>query len=165
MNGSSYIPSFDFRLFELPQFSPLQAQEFGVETIFGASDPPWFVDRSIDQLFGLGNMPFFQGAEDVRERLRRTRDEADRLLREAGGVGGSDCPQGPNIFGGCGPIIGSAPNKPGDASVGDDPTKSGQKVGGLIEQAQAFFKAMPAGSGTFLIALLALVFIFLFVRK
>lgn len=162
MNGSGYIPSFDFRLFELPQFSPLQAQEYGAETIFSASDPPWFVDASLAALAGI--KPFFQeSSSEMRERLRRVRDEADRLLREAGGQ--SDCPQGRNIFGGCGPIIGSKPNIPGDASVGDDPTKSGQKVGGMIEKAQEFLKALPAGGGVFLIAVLALIFLLLFARR
>lgn len=166
-------PSFDFRLFELPQFSPLQAQEFGAETIFGAADPPWFVDRSIGELFGLGDLALFQGesAEAIRERLRRTRDEADRLLREAGGSAPAQAPASKCGTTKCHWYERWAGKKDGecchdvltsdDSSVGTI-SPSGDRVGSGLKE---WLEALPSGSGVFLVAVLAIIFLLLFARR
>jgi len=46
-----YIPSYDFRIFDLPQFSPLGAQEFGADTMFSAGTPTGFIAEEIDNVF------------------------------------------------------------------------------------------------------------------
>lgn len=181
-----YIPSYDFDLFDLPQFSPLQAQEFGAETSFRANTPLSFVDWSLNQFAGLMNPqasfpyvqtqfpstinqsfgePFFQGAEDVRERLRRVRDEANRALGEAGGAGSKstgECTEGRNILGGCGPIFGSKTMKSGDSSVGTT-TPTGGRIGDAT--LGTFFKDLPQGAGIFLIAVVVIILLLLFARK
>jgi hypothetical protein len=178
-----YIPSYDFRIFELPQFSPLGAQEFGADTMFSANTPTGFIDYSINQLSGLlnPNSPFpytqrqfpsvidsfetntfFQGAEDTRAKLRRIRDEADRALKEAGG--GDDCAEGRNIVGGCGPILGSKKvmKSDGDTSGIGTTTPTGGKIG---EATLAWFKSLPVGSGTFIIAVAVVILLLLFVKR
>lgn len=194
-------PSYDFRLFDIGWASPLQANEFGAATSFRASDPTAFVDRSLNQLRGLldpraaypfaqNQLPtpledvpftgFFQGgAEATRERLRRVRDEADRLLGEAGGnapqsyprggastqaqqCGTTKCTWAERWFLGkkhgecCHKVLHSD-----DSSVGTT-TPTGERAG---EATKAWLAALPAGAGVFLIALAALIFILLFVRK
>lgn len=187
-----YIPSYDFDLFDLPQFSPLQAQEFGAETSFRANTPLSFVDWSLNQFAGLMNPqasfpylqtqfpstinqsfgePFFQGAEDVRERLRRVRDEANRALGEAGGntqasapvPKSSECPKGYSpvsvfgLFSYCGKDM-----KSGDSSVGTI-NPSGDRIGAAT--LGTFFKDLPQGAGVFLIAVVVIILLLLFVRK
>lgn len=184
-----YVPSYDFDLFDLPQFSPLQAQEFGAETSFRANTPLSFVDWSLNQFAGLMNPrasypyvqsqfpsgidtnfgePFFQGAEDVRERLRRVRDEANRALGEAGAAGtksSGECTEGRNIFGGCGPILGSKTIKSDDSSVGTN-TPTGQRIGDATKESlKSIFENLPAGAGVFLIAVVVIILLFLFVKK
>lgn len=184
-------PSYDFRLFDVGWMSPLQANEFGAATSFRASDPTSFVDFSLNQLAGLLNpsaaypypqrqlpapieevpfLRFFQGesAEATRERLRRVREEADRLLREAGGNPGvniGDVFRGRTVRSGegTGPIVGDKvlKNDGKDAPLGDDPTGSGKKMGALAD----WWKALPQGAGVFLIGVAALIFILLFARK
>lgn len=179
-----YIPSYDFDLFDLPQFSPLQAQEFGAETSFRANTPLSFVDWSLNQFAGLMNpqasfpylqtqfpslitesfgQPYFQGAEDVRERLRRVRDEANRALGEAGDVTPSkECKEGRNILGGCGPILGSKTIKSDDSSVGTI-NPSGDRINAAT--LGSFFKDLPQGAGIFLIAVVVIILLLLFARK
>lgn len=50
-----YIPNFDFGLFEIPYFSELQANEYGIATRFNANTPASYVDLSLNQLFNLMN--------------------------------------------------------------------------------------------------------------
>lgn len=57
VGGGSYVPSFDFELFDLPNFSPLQANEFGAFTSFSANTPTSFTDYSLDRLLGLLRTP------------------------------------------------------------------------------------------------------------
>lgn len=178
-----YIPSYDFRIFDLPMFSPLQAQEFGAETMFSSNTPTSFIDYSINQLSGLlnPNSPFpyvqrqfpsvidsfetntfFQGASDTRAKLKQIRDEADRLLNEAGGNG--DCKDGRNILGGCGPILGSKKvmKSDGDTSGIGTTTPTGNKIG---DATLSWFEALPKGSGVFIIGVTVLILLFLFVKK
>jgi hypothetical protein len=178
-----YIPSYDFRIFELPQFSPLGAQEFGADTMFSANTPTGFIDYSINQLSGLlnPNSPFpytqrqfpsvidsfetntfFQGASDTRAKLKQIRDEADRLLNEAGGSG--DCKDGRNILGGCGPILGNKKvmKSDGDTSGIGTTTPTGGKIG---EATVSWFKSLPAGSGVFIIGVAIVILLLLFVKR
>lgn len=182
-------PSYDFRLFDIGWVSPLQANEFGAASSFSASDPTSFVDYSLNQLYGLLNpraaypfvqrqlpvpiedIPFatyFQGQSraEIEAEVRRRQAEVERARRDAEeaheriGVNIWDILRGRTVRSGegTGPILGSGANQPGDASVGDDPTHSGQKISEWI-------KALPEGSGVFLIAVAALIFILLFVRR
>ena len=188
-----YIPSYDFQIFDLPQFSPLQAQEFGAETSFSANTPLSFVDWSLNQFAGLMNPnaaypysqnqfpsaidtnfgeTYFQGAEDVRERLRRVRDEANRVLGEAGGNTQSSttlpapksngCPSGYSpvnvlgLFSYCGKDLHSD-----DSSVGTI-NPSGDRAD---KDLPALFKDLPQGAGIFLIAVVVIILLLLFVRK
>jgi len=178
-----YIPSYDFRIFDLPQFSPLGAQEFGADTMFSANTPTGFIDYSINQLSGLlnPNSPFpyvqrqfpsvidtfeintfFQGASDTRERIRQIRDQADRMLKEAGGD--EPCAEGRNIVGGCGPILGSKKvmKSDGDTSGVGTTTPTGGKIGDATVK---WFKSLPAGSGVFIIAIVVIILLLLFVKK
>ena len=178
-----YIPSYDFRIFDLPQFSPLGAQEFGADTMFSANTPTGFIDFSINQLSGLlnPNSPFpyiqrqfpsvidtfetntfFQGASDTRAKIKQIRDEADRLLKEAGGS--DDCKDGRNILGGCGPIIGSKKvmKSDGDTSGIGTTTPTGGKIG---EATTNWFKSLPVGLETFIIAVVVIILLLLFVKK
>lgn len=195
MNG--WNPSYDFRLFDVGFMSPLQANEFGAQTMFRASDPTSFVDNSLNQLAQILNpraarpfpqrqlpspiediafTPFFQGAEDVRARLRRARDEADRLLREAGGGDSQTFPRGGTQEKKCGTTkciwwerwLGKKDGEcchdvlvSDDSSVGAT-SPSGERAG---DKALAWLEALPKGSGVFLIAVAALIFIFLFARR
>lgn len=177
---SNYIPSFDFNLFSIPWVSPLQAGEYGAESTFRANTPISFVNYSLSQLAGLTgnretvNVPiattnFFgqpqDNAQTTRDRIRSVRDEADRLLKQAGGDTQGDCPQGRNILGGCGPILGSKKIESVDSSVGKDPTDSGKKAADFGKTVKEYYNALPQGAGVFLIALVAIIFLVLFVRK
>lgn len=177
MQTSNYIPSFDFNLFTIPWVSPLQAQEYGAESTFRANTPLSFVNYSLSQLAGLaesGNgipfatQNFFGNAQDnaqtTRDRIRALRDEADRLLKEAGGDT-QDCPQGRNIVGGCGPILGSKKVESVDSSVGKDPTDSGKKMQELGKTVKDYYNALPKAAGIFILALVAVIFLVLFARK
>src|SRR5262245_33143086 len=100
-----YIPSYDFRIFDLPLYSPLQAQEFGAATSFSANTPTSYIDYSINQLASLSNpsSPFpyiqrqfpypvdnfdlenyFNSFQDTpleaRRRLEKLRDQANEIL-------------------------------------------------------------------------------------
>lgn len=207
-DGGTYQPSFDFDLFELPQFSSLMANEFGAETSFRANTPTPYVDFSLNQLLSILNtpnespfptraypesnelenllsffssrnqLPFpqapsyasgFQGAEDIRERLRRVRDEANRVLGEAGGTTASDitCPAGEvpytDILGRrkCGkPMISD-----GKGTMGDVPNMPSKKTTDRIEGFFSIFDKLPQGAGIFLIGIVAVIFLLLFARK
>lgn len=171
------FPSFDFQLFKVPFFSPLQAQEYGATTTFQANTPAQYADFSLSQLFGIAdpqqNYPyngqsFFTGqgesAESIRQRLETVIANAQENLRKLGVPDTTGkCPDGEteykDIFGfkHCGKLT----KHDGQGTVGDDPTHSGKK----IEDRLNFLKALPEGSGVFLIALVAIVFLFLFVRR
>lgn len=58
-------PSFDFRLFDIPNFSPLYANEFSADTSFSNNTPTSYVDFSLNRLANVlqtpNEMPFEQG--------------------------------------------------------------------------------------------------------
>jgi hypothetical protein len=161
-----YIPSYDFRIFDIPFFSPLQAQEFGADTTFSASTPISYIDYSFNQLFQ-------ESASQTRERLRQVRDEADRLYKQAGGADtqaqipsskkSDNCPAG---YSKVIPFGIEALSYCGKQRVSDGPGTMGDKEApaglGKLETAMNSF---PQGSGLFLIAVIAIIFLLLFVRR
>jgi hypothetical protein len=183
-----YVPSYDFRIFDLPQFSPLGAQEFGADTMFSASTPTRFIDYSINQLSGLLNpnspfpyvqrqfpsvidsfevSTFFQGASDTRAKLQQIRDEADRMLQQAGGSNANQsggCTEGRNILGGCGPILGSKKvmKSDGDTSGVGTTTPTGGRIG---QATLSWFESLPKGAATFIIAVVVIILLLLFVKR
>jgi hypothetical protein len=182
-----YIPSWDFRIFDLPMFSPLQAQEFGAATSFNANTPTSYIDYSLNQFSGLLNPTadnpysqrqfptpigrfdfenFFQSqdATTIRDRATKVRDQAQSVIDEINGKTSSttsdDCKQGRNIFGGCGPILGSKKViSDGAGTMGDKEMPAG------MQSLETFLNALPQGAGIFLIALVVIVLLFLFVKR
>src|SRR5215510_11130766 len=149
------VPSYDFRIFDIPFFSPLQAQEFGADTTFSASTPLSYVDYSFNQLFQ-------DSASATRERLRQIRDEADRMYKQAGGqdaktpsdqTATSDCPAG---YKRVTPFGIKALSYCGKQLRSDDTNAVGDKTAppgmGALE---AGLNALPQGAGIFLIAVVA----------
>ena len=55
--ATGFVPSFDFQLFQLPEFGELFANEFGASTRFDASMPTRYVDNSLSTLLGLLRPP------------------------------------------------------------------------------------------------------------
>ena len=179
-----YIPSYDFDLFDLPQFSPLQAQEFGAETSFRANTPLSFVDWSLNQFAGLMNpqasfpylqrqfpspitesfgQPFFQGGQtraEIEAEVARTKQVFDEARAKAASP--VQCPDGYSpvsvfgIFSYCGKDM-----KSGDSSVGTT-TPSGNRIGDATKD---FFANLPQGAGIFLIAVAVIILLLLFARK
>ena len=180
-----YIPSYDFEIFDLPQFSPLQAQEFGAETSFRANTPLSFVDWSLNQFAGLMNpnasypylqsqfpsaidstfgVPFFQGGQtraEIEAEVARTKqifDEAKAKVKSP-----VQCPDGYSpvsvfgIFSYCGKDL-----KSDDSSVGTV-NPSGDRPGEVT--AKNFLKDLPQGAGIFLIAVVVIILLLLFVKK
>ncbi len=161
-----YIPSYDFRIFDIPYFSPLQAQEFGADTTFSASTPLGYIDNSFNQLFQ-------QGASDTRERLKQIRDEADRMYKQAGGNDQapsvpsgnktSDCPTG---YKRVTPFGIQWLSYCGKLSVSDGPGTMGDKTAPPgMEAVETGLNSLPQGAGIFLIAVVAILFLLLFVRR
>lgn len=183
-----YIPSFDFELFDVPQFSPLQAQEFGAETSFRANTPLSFVDWSLNQFAGLMNpnasfpyvqsqfpsvidtaygIPFFQSGQKP-----QTREEIEAEVAAAKSVYDKavakvkekpDCPPGyspVSVFG----LFSYCGKdlKSDDSSVGTT-TPSGGRIDDTT--LGIFFKDLPQGAGIFLIAVVVIILLLLFVRK
>ena len=185
--ASMYIPSYDFRIFDLPLFSPLQAQEFDAATSFNANTPTSYVDYSLNQFSGLLNpmadnpysqrqFPtpigrfdfenFFQSqdATAIRDRAIKVRDQAQAVIDEVNGTAtttsSGDCKQGRNIFGGCGPILGSKKViSDGTGTMGDKQAPPG------MQTLETVMNALPAGSGIFLIAVIIIILLLLFVKR
>lgn len=179
-----YIPSYDFDLFDLPQFSPLQAQEFGAETSFRANTPLSFVDWSLNQFAGLMNprasfpylqsqfpseidtrfgIPFFQGGQtraEIEAEVARTKQVFDDARAKAASP--VQCPEGYSpvsvfgLFSYCGKDM-----KSGDSSVGTT-TPSGNRIGDATKD---FFANLPPGAGIFLIAVVVIILLLLFAKK
>jgi|SRR5215475_1323282 len=187
------IPSFDFQLFSLPNFSPLQAQEYGADTSFNANTPSWYVDFSLNQLLGLmqpsNPSPYVQRQFPARiqkyDPLNLFAQKPDIIEVYPQGTlppelqGKGQQPEIPNK--GCnwfdiitlrcnpslgtggaqgtGPIIGSEERKSdGENVLGKEPSGAGKKFAD-------FLKSLPTGSGIFLIAIIALIFLLLFARR
>jgi hypothetical protein len=180
-----YIPSYDFDIFDVPQFSPLQAQEFGAETSFRANTPLSFVDWSLNQFAGLMNprasypyvqsqfpsdidttfgVPFFQGGQsraEIEAEVARTKKIFDDARAKAANP--VQCPEGYSpvsvfgLFSYCGKDL-----KSGDSSVGTI-NPSGDRPGDVT--AKSLLKGLPQGAGVFLIAVVVIILLFLFVKR
>jgi hypothetical protein len=175
-------PSYDFRLFDVGWISPLQANEFGAATSFRASDPTTFVDQSINLLSGLLNpraaypyiqrqvggpieevpfLSYFQGQSraQIEAEVEANRQRYEEAKRRAESVNIFDVGRGRTVRSGegTGPIVGSKET----ASVDD----AGMAKSTVPDQVKAWIAALPAGSGVFLIAIVALIFLFLFVGR
>ena len=191
-----YIPSYDFRIFDLPMFSPLQAQEFGADTMFSANTPTNYVDFSINQLSGLTNpnspFPYVQNQfpavidrfnlddyfatvqdspQAAKDRLRKLRDQANEILGEntpapspfPNTAKQSDCPPG---YERVNPLGITWLSYCGKQLHSDDTNATGNKTAPPGMQAlETGLNALPQGAGLFLIAIVAIVFLLLFVRK
>lgn len=183
-----YIPSYDFDIFDLPDFSPLQAQEFGADTSFRANTPTAFLDWSLNQFAGLMNPnasypyvqsqfpseintnfgnTFFQSGQGAQTReqieaevaaAKAVYDKAVAKVKEK-----PTCPPGfspVSVFG-----LFSYCGKDmvsGDSSVGTI-NPSGDRIGDVT--AKKFFENLPKGAGVFLIAVVVIILLLLFVRR
>lgn len=186
-----YIPSYDFKLFKIPNFSPLEANEYNATTQFSANTPLAYVDYSINQLAGLmqPNNPnpynqrqfpseiipselamFFQDTPSAAaERLRKLRDQANEVLGETPQDKVSvpkpkgDCPAG---YSRVTPFGISWLSYCGKQLVSDGAGTMGDKEApaglGTVEKT---LNALPQGSGIFLIAIVVIVLLFLFVKR
>jgi len=177
-------PSYDFRLFDVGWASPLQANEFGAATSFRASDPTAFVDYSLNQLAGLLNpraanpypqrqlpspieevpfLSYFQGrAQQTRAEIEAevARRQAEFEKAKADVKAPKKCPPGYSpvsvfgIFSYC-----------GKERVSDGEGTMGDKEAGPWAWLESVLNSAPQGAGIFLIAIVALIFIFLFVGR
>ena len=186
-----YIPSYDFKLFKIPNFSPLEANEYNASTQFSANTPLAYVDYSINQLAGLmqPNNPnpynqrqfpseiipselaaFFQDTPSAaRDRLRKLRDQANEVLGEtaqdkvAVPKAKGDCPEG---YSRVTPFGISALSYCGKQRVSDGQGTMGDKEAPAgLGQLETFMNALPQGSGVFLIAVIVIILLFLFVKR
>jgi hypothetical protein len=179
-----YIPSYDFRIFDLPMFSPLQAQEFGADTMFSANTPTSFIDNSINQLSGLldpraafpyiqrqfpsvvdrfGFDTYFQGIGQTRAEIEAEVERTKKLYDEAVTKAKTtpQCPSGYSpvsvfgIFSYCGKDLKSI----------DDAGIAKSKAGETLKPIETLFNNLPKGSGVFLIAVVIIILLLLFVKK
>ena len=166
-----YIPSYDFQIFDLPSFSPLEANEYGADTSFSANTPTWWMQRSLSLLAGLTQpdniLPYinnqFSTAQQTRAEIEAevAKRQADYEKAKADVTAPKTCPDGYKpvsvfgIFSYCGKEL-----KSDDSSVG-----ANAKVPPGMQQAETLLKALPAGSGIFLIAVVIIIFLLLFVRR
>jgi hypothetical protein len=160
-----YVPSYDFRIFDIPFFSPLQAQEFGADTTFSASTPINYIDYSFNQLFSQDT------PEQAKERLRKLRDQANEILGETQKVPSpfptgkktDTCPDGYSKVTPFGiealSYCGKQRVSDGQGTMGDKEAPAGL---GKLETAM---NSLPQGSGLFLIVVVAIIFLLLFVRR
>lgn len=186
------IPDYDFELFEIPYFSALEANEYGAATRFQSSDPTAWVDYSLNQLYGLVNpqsvrpypqrqfpttfedIPFVDLFQSPRSQTRAEIEaevERNRIAVEKARDAAEapvQCPEGYSpvsvfgLFSYCGKdMVSDGKNAP----LGDDPTHSGKKAGSIVDEARKALASLPSGSGVFLIAIVAIIFLVLFVRR
>lgn len=177
-----YIPSYDFNLFKIPNFSPLGAQEFNAMTEFSANTPLSYVDYSLNQLAALTqpNNPnpysqrqfpseiipyelqsFFQGQSraDIEAEVAKRQAEFEKAKADVKAP--KTCPEGYKpvsvfgIFSYCGKQMVSD----GQGTMGDKEAPAGL---GTLEKTM---NALPSGSGIFLIAVVVIILLFLFVKR
>jgi hypothetical protein len=188
-----YIPSYDFRIFDLPLFSPLQAQEFGAATSFNANTPTSYIDYSLNQFSGLLNPSadnpysqrqfptpigrydfedYFQDTpQAARERLRKLRDQANEVLGETQADLSKALPSTKKTTDECPP--GYSPvsvfglfSYCGKKLHSDDTGAMGEKGDATgLGNVEKVMNALPAGSGIFLIAVIIIILLFLFVKR
>jgi hypothetical protein len=159
-----YVPSYDFRIFDIPFFSPLQAKEFGADTTFSAATPLNYIDYSFNQLFQQGQ----QTRAEIESEVSRRKAEYEKAVQDAIKSGGisikkSDCPEGYSRVTPFGiealSYCGKQRVSDGQGTMGDKEAPAGL---GKLETAM---NSLPQGSGLFLIAVVAIIFLLLFVRR
>jgi hypothetical protein len=180
-----YIPSYDFRIFDLPMFSPLQAQEFGASTSFSANTPTSYIDNSLNQFAALLNprnlnpypqnqFPtqfgifdpenFFQSTggqtrAQIEAEVAKTKAAYEKAKADV--TAPKTCPEGYKpvsvfgIFSYCGKGLHS------------DDTKGVQKseAGAALKPLETLLNGLPPGAGIFLIAIVVIILLFLFVKR
>jgi hypothetical protein len=186
--SGGYTPSFDFELFDLSSFSPLQANEFGAETSFRANTPTRYADFSLDQLLGMTRTPneipfltrnyqddfellnmlrFFQSGtgdlpgsraqieaevEKTKKVYEQAKDEYSKIKQIGDAIRGA----GKGVY-----DVATAPTElPGRAAEAtNEVAKSAMKP--LSDNLKTFVQTYAIA----IIAFVALIFLFLFVRK
>lgn len=177
-----YIPSYDFKFFDLPMFSPLMAGEFGASTSFSANTPLSYIDYSLNQLTGLTDpravfpylqrqFPYaadrvsfdnyFQGQTraEIEAEVEKRKQEFEKA--KANVKAPKTCPEGykpVNVFG-----IFSYCGK-GMQSDGSGTMKESE-AGAALQPIETFLNALPKGAGIFLIAIVVIILLLLFVRR
>ena len=190
-----YIPSYDFDIFDLPDFSPLQAQEFGADTSFRANTPTSFLDWSLNQFAGLMNPnaaypyiqsqfsskidtnfgnTFFQSGQGAQTReqieaevaaAKAVYDKAVAKVKEK-----PTCPPGfsPVSVFGLFSYCGKDMLSDGDTSTlppGIKEKREEEIKKMVLGEWGEWFKSLPKGSGVFLIAVVVIILLLLFVRR
>lgn len=188
-----YIPSYDFGLFDIQQFSPLQAQEFGADTYFSANTPLSYVNYALNQLMSLTNpndpRPYntrgYPATPIIPTELQDFFQRKDNVTVYPSGQlppelqhQGKPVPQGAKYV--CGPNDGfwkrllgicciQAVSSDGKECVlrsDDSSVGTTNPSGGRVDLTSALgLSALPQGAGVFLIGLLVLVLLILFVRR
>lgn len=188
------IPSYDFQLFEIPYFSPLQLQEFGIDPYFSAGTPTRYVDYVLNQIAGLtqpsngrpyaarnGNGPIIP--YELQEFFTQRRDNitvypsgttppelqhkgAPVPQQTADRMCTDSDPLWKKIFG----ICCSAPQQiiNGRCTLVSDDSSVGTTTptGERIGDAtKAFFGNLPQGAGVFLVGVVIVILLLLFVRR
>lgn len=189
------IPSYDFGLFEVQNFSPLQAQEFGADTYFSANTPVSYVNYALNQLQGLTDpsnpLPYTSRSTlrvappIIPDELRQFFQQKDNITVYPSGVTppelrhkGAPVAQGAKQV--CGPNDGlwkrllglcciqavSADGKECVQHSDDSSVGTVTPSGGRVDLTSALgLSALPQGAGVFLIGIIILVLLILFVRK
>jgi hypothetical protein len=166
---NNYIPSYDFNLFSIPWISPLQAQEYGIESTFRANTPLPFVDYSLNQLQNILNAPqssqfnpitFFQNPQgtvdyeaQVKAEMEKRKAEYEKSVNIFDMIRGRTVRSGE----GTGPIVGSKQT----ANVDD----AGIAKSKTADELKKWFDALPVGSGVFLIAVTVIILLLLLVKR
>lgn len=188
-----YIPSYDFGLFDIREFSPLQAQEFGADTYFSANTPVSFVNYAINQLSGLidpSNPAPYQNNSAIASpiipyELQQFFQQKDNITVYPSGITppelqkkGAPVKQGAKYV--CGPNDGffkrllgicciqavSADGKECVLHSDDNSVGTVNPSGDRVDLTSALgLSALPQGAGVFLIGIIILVLLILFVRK
>lgn len=186
-----YVPSYDFGLFDVREFSPLQMNEFGADTYFSANTPLSYVDYALNQMSGLtqpNNPTPYVSQSMIRtapriipEELQQFFQQRDNItvypagqtppeLQHKGGVVSGTtvpCTGKPwywRYLGWCCPfeiVNGECVLHSDDSSVGIV-----NPSGGRVDLNSALgLSALPQGAGVFLIGVIILVLLILFVRR
>lgn len=185
------IPSYDFGLFEIPYFSELQANEYGIATRFQANTPTSYVDFSLNQLYNLMNPanpnPYLarrpNTAQIIPDELQNFFQQRDNITVYPSGTTppelqrqGAPVSQGgkrvctdsdpfwKRLLGIC-CIQAVTPDGKQCAQVNDDSSVGTVSPSGDRVNAADLLKGLPQGSGVFLLGIIIIVLLILFVRK
>ena len=190
-----YNPSYDFKLLDMPNISPLQAQEFGILPTLRPSDPTGYVDFSLGQLGALYNpnnanpypqlqfpadmsvIPspsFFQSPSNEIQQAQADVDAKKAAYEKAvqdaiktGGISTGSTPRKCDSSDGFwNRILGRCCT--GDVINGKCTLVSDGNTGGTGVLSQALganFSGIPQGAGIFLIAIVIIILLLLIARR